>query len=53
MKIGKIADGAAGPTITCNFHDACFSLKNGKCNAWAQNVGMVVIIIIIITIITT
>ena len=41
MKIGKVADGAAGPTITCNFHDACFSLKNGKCSLWAQNVGMI------------
>ena len=41
MKIGKIADGASGPTITCNFHDACFSLKNGKCSAWATNVGLV------------
>ena len=41
MKIGKVADGASGPTITCNFHDACFSLRNGKCSKWAQNVGMV------------
>ena len=41
MKIGNIGAGPSGPTITCNFHDACFSLKDGKCNAWAQNVGMV------------
>jgi nitrite reductase/ring-hydroxylating ferredoxin subunit len=41
MKIGKIENGSLGPTITCNFHDAKFSLVNGQCKAWCSNVGMV------------
>lgn len=34
MKRGKIEDGEDGPTITCSFHNTCFSMKTGECKRW-------------------
>mmetsp|Transcript_83143 Transcript_83143/g.174056 ORF Transcript_83143/g.174056 Transcript_83143/m.174056 type:complete len:197 (+) Transcript_83143:194-784(+) len=34
MKRGRIEKGEDGPTITCNFHNTCFKMKDGKCTKW-------------------
>lgn len=40
MKRGKIikGDNANDPTITCNFHNSEFSLKDGSCKIWCSKV---------------
>ncbi|KAL1495534.1 hypothetical protein AB1Y20_016898 [Prymnesium parvum] len=34
MKRGKIADGPDGVTLTCNFHNSCWSMADGSCKKW-------------------
>lgn len=35
MKKGKISmDENGTPTLTCNFHNSCFSLESGTCTKW-------------------
>lgn len=38
MKKGKIEDGPEGVTLTCNFHNSCFSMKDGSCKSWVTGV---------------
>lgn len=38
MKRGKIEDGPDGVTLTCNFHNSCFSMKDGSCKKWVSGV---------------
>ena len=34
MKKGKISVDEGTPTLTCNFHNSCFSLETGACTKW-------------------
>eukprot|EP00977_Amphora_coffeiformis_P012615 scaffold3181_cov167-Amphora_coffeaeformis.AAC.4 len=34
MKKGKISTEDGTPTLTCNFHNSCFSLETGACTKW-------------------
>mmetsp|Transcript_21234 Transcript_21234/g.33570 ORF Transcript_21234/g.33570 Transcript_21234/m.33570 type:complete len:86 (+) Transcript_21234:2-259(+) len=38
MKKGAITSEGGVPTITCNFHNSKFSMKDGSCQLWCDKV---------------